>query len=65
MTLPKTVPETKSTSFNQNEQTASFSAQEPPTNLQIQQEPIYDENTFFVEGSVPSEARETPETIDV
>ena len=66
MTLPRTVPETRSISFNQNVQTASFSAQEPPTNhQQIQQETIYDENTFFVEGSVPSEARETPETIDV
>ena len=65
MTLPRTVPETRSISFNQNVQTASFSAQEPPTNhQQIQQEPIYDENTFFVEGSVPSDARETPETID-
>ena len=66
MTLPRTVPETRSISFNQNVQTASFSAQEPPTNhQQIQQETIYDENTFFVEGSVPSEERETPETIDV
>ena len=66
MTLPRTVPETRSISFNQNVQTASFSAQESPTNhQQIQQETIYDENTFFVEGSVPSEARETPETIDV
>ena len=65
MTLPRTVPETRSISFNQNVQTASFSAQEPPTNhQQIQQEPIYYENTFFVEGSVPSDARETPETID-
>ena len=32
---------------------------------QIQQEPIYDENAFFVKGSVPSEARETLEIKDV
>ena len=66
MTLPRTVPDTRSISFNQNVQTASFSAQEPPTNhQQIQQEPIYDENIFFLEGSVPSAARESPETIYV
>ena len=65
MTLARTVPETRSISFNQNVQRASFSAQEKPTNQQIQQEPIYDENTFFVEGTVPSEAREKPETVDV
>ena len=48
MTLPRTVPVTRSISFNQNVQTASFSAEKPPTNhQQIQQETIYDKNTFF------------------
>ena len=49
--LPRTVPETRSISFNQNLPTASLSAPELRTNhQQLQQEPIYDENIFFVGG---------------
>ena len=65
MTLTRTIPETISISIKQKVQTASFSAQELPTDYQqMQQEPIYDENTFSLEGSVPSAVRATPETKD-
>ena len=61
MTLPITVSETRLINFNKNVQT-SFSAQESPTNTTGT---YIRRKTFFVEGSVPSEAIETPETIDM
>ena len=67
MNLPRTVPEYREVTFNDNIQTGTFEDVQPASNhQQIEQTQIYDENTFVVEGTVPPTSSETEsESIDV
>ena len=66
MQLPITTPDVQSVSFNSNIQTANFSSEDPPIQFHdMTHEPTFDQDPFFVEGSVPSaNTQETPESID-
>ena len=66
MQLPITTPDVQSVSFNSNIQTANFSSEDPPIQFHdMTHEPTFDQDAFFVEGSVPSaNTQETPESID-
>ena len=67
MNLPRTVPEYREVTFNENIQTGTFEDVQPASNhQQIEQTQIYDDNTFVVEGTVPPTSSETEsESIDV
>ena len=66
MQLPITTPDVQSVSFNSNIQTANFSSEDPPIQFHdMTHESTFDQDAFFVEGSVPSaNTQETPESID-
>ena len=66
MQLPIRTPDAQSVSFNSNIQTANFSSEDPPIQFHdMTHEPTFDQDAFFVEGSVPSaNTQETPESID-
>ena len=66
MQLPITTPDVQSVSLNSNTQTANFSSEDPPIQFHdMTHEPTFDQDAFFVEGSVPStNTQETPESID-